>query len=258
MLRGAVLALAVPAAAFAQTAQAPRLGESWVGADGNQREAQIGLYIDRSGDPDPELVRGLELNWRDFPYQQGQFPVPVSEGDETANVEIALEVDSSGVPQACHVAKPSGRAAFDAHACPHLRRHVRFYPALNRAGVRLGGTLEIRVRYTAGRVRIQTGSGGTVPMLWRPTPKPLAPIDAAAIGFGPGDGLPDSIGGTSGSLRVETDGSVSGCMLAAPTQIDSADLKICERLRAWTFEPARDRDGRVVASRYSFGVARPR
>lgn len=105
---------------------------------------------------------------------------------------------------------------------------------------------------------METSAGGIVSTLWRPTPKPLAPIDAAAIGFGPGDGLPATVYGTSGSLRVEADGSVSGCMLAAPTQIDAFDLKICERLRAWKFEPARDRDGRIVASDYRFGMSRPR
>ena len=258
MLRGMLLGLIVPATAFAQAAHTPKLGESWVGKDGNQREAQIGLYIDRGDAPDPQLVRGLELNWRDFPYQQGAFPVPVTDTDEDADVSVMLDVDATGVPLACRVSKPSGRPAFDTHACPHLQRYIRFYPALNRAGTRLGGTLAIRVRYTAGRVRVQTLAGGPVPMPWRPTPKPLAPIDAAAVGFGPGDGLPATVYGTSGSLRVEADGSVSGCMLAAPTQVDSFDVKMCERLRAVKFEPARDRDGQVVASRYSFGVSRPR
>ena len=105
---------------------------------------------------------------------------------------------------------------------------------------------------------MQTAAGGTVPTPRRPAPKPLAPIDAAAIGFGPGDGLPATVYGTSGTLRVEDDGSVSGCMLAAPTQIDAFDLKTCERLRAWKFEPARDRNGRAVASDYRFGMSRPR
>lgn len=253
-----MIALIFPAIALAQAASPPKLGESWVGKDGNQREAQIGLQIDRSADADPELVRGLELNWRDFPYQQGAFPIAVSETDESEAVGIVLDVAATGVPQSCRVASASGRAAFDSHACPHVMRYVRFHPALNRSGTRLGGTLAIRVRYFAGRVRVETAAGGPPPTPWRPMPRPLAPIDAAAIGFGPGDGLPATVYGTSGTLRVEADGSVSRCMLAAPTQIDAFDLKICERLRAWKFEPARDRNGRAVASDYRFGMSRPR
>lgn len=254
-----MIALAITAAALTQAALSPKLGEPWIGADGNQREASIGLQIDRSEEPDPELVRGLQINWEDFPYQKGRFPVPVTDADDhSVAVGILLDVAATGVPQSCRLAAPSGKAAFDDHACPHLMRYLRFYPALNRSGTRLGGMLAIRVRYTAGRVRVQTLAGGVVPMASRPTPRPLTPINAATVGFGPGDGLPESVGGTSGSLKVEADGSVSGCMLAAPTQVDAFDIAMCERLRAVKFQPARERDGRAIAARFSFGVARPR
>ena len=254
-----MIALLFPAIALAQAALPPKLGEPWIGADGNQREASIGLQIDRSAEPDPEMVRGLEIDWKDFPYQQGRFPVAVADADDhNVAVGILLNVTATGVPQSCRVVRPSGTAAFDDHACPHLMRYVRFYPALNRSGTRLGGTLAIRVRYTAGRVRIETAAGGVVPMVARPTPRPLTPISATTIGFGPGDGLPSTVYGTSGSLKVEADGSVSGCMLAAPTQVDAFDVQMCERLRAVKFEPARERDGRAVAARYSFGMSRPR
>lgn len=254
-----MIALTITAAALAQAALPPKLGEPWVGADRNQREASIGLQIDRSQEPDPELVRRLEVNWKDFSYQQGRFPVPVADADDhNVAVGVTLDVAATGVPQSCSIAVPSGSAAFDDHACPHLMRYLRFYPALNRSGTRLGGTLAIRVRYTAGRIRMQTAAGGVMPMVARPMPRPLTPISAATVGFGPDDGLPSSVGGTSGSLKVEADGSVSGCMLAAPTQVDAFDIQMCERLRAVKFEPARERDGRAVAARFSFGVARPR
>lgn len=254
-----MIALAITAAALTQAALPPKLGDSWVGADRNQRQASIGLQIDRSAEPDPELVRGLEINWKDFPYQQGRFPVAVADTDDyDVAVGIKLDVAATGVPQSCRVVTPSGTAAFDDHACPHLMRYLRFYPALNRSGTRLGGTLAIRVRYSAGRLRVETVGGGVAPMPWRPTPRPLTPIDAATVGFGKSDGLPPSVGGTSGALKVEADGSVSGCMLAAPTQVDAFDIQMCERLRAVKFEPARNRDGRAVPSRYIFGMARPR
>lgn len=254
-----MIALMMPAIALAQAVLPPKMGESWVGADRNQRDASIGLQIDRSEEPDPKLVRGLEINWKDFPYQRGRFPVAVADADDyNVAVGILLDVAATGVPQSCRVVTPSGKKAFDDHACPHLMRYVRFYPALNRSGTRLGGALAISVRYTAGRIRMETVAGGVVPMPWRPTPKPLTPITAATVGFGNGDGLPASVGGASGSLKVEADGSVSGCMLAAPTQVDAFDVKMCERLHAVKFEPARDRDGRAIAARFSFGMARPR
>lgn len=254
-----MIALAIAAVALTQTALPPKLAEPWIGADGNQREASIGLQIDRSGEPDPELVRRMEVNWKDFPYQQGRFPVAVADADDhSVTVGITLDVAPTGVPQSCRIAATSGKVAFDNHACPHLMRYIRFYPALNRSGTRLGGTLAIRVSYTAGRVRMETAAGSVMPMVARPTPKPLTPINAATVGFGSGDGLPSTVGGTSGWLKVEADGSVSGCMLAAPTQVDAFDIKMCERLRAIKFEPARERDGRAVAARFNFGVERPR
>ena len=254
-----MIALAITAAALTQAALPPKLGEPWVGADRNQREASIGLQVDSSAEPDPELVRELEINWNDFPYQQGRFPVPVADADDYhIAVGIKLDVAATGVPQSCRIVTPSGTAAFDDHACPHLMRYVRFYPALNRSGTRLGGTLAIRVRYTAGRLRMETAAGGVVPTPSRPTPKPLTPINAATIGLGKGDGLPPTVYGVAGSVKVEADGSVSGCTLAAPTQVDAFDIKMCERLRTIKFEPARERDGRAVAARYSFGVERPR
>lgn len=254
-----MIAPIIAAVALIQTAIPPKLGEPWIGADGNQREASIGLQIDRSAEPDPELVRGLQINWKDFPYQKGRFPVAVADADDhSVSVGILLDVAATGVPRSCRIATPSGKAAFDDHACQHLMRYLRFYPALNRSGTRLGGTLAIRVSYTAGRVRVQTLADRVALTVARPMPRPLGPISAATVGFGPDDGLPASVGGTSGSLKVEADGSVSGCMLAAPTQVDAFDIKMCERLRAVKFEPARERDGRAIAARFSFGVARPR
>lgn len=254
-----MIALAIAAVALTQTALPPKLAEPWIGADGNQREASIGLQIDRSTEPDSEFVRRLEINWKDFPYQQGRFPVAVADADDySVTVGVSLDVAPTGAPQSCRIAATSGKVAFDDHACPHLMRYLRFYPALNRSGTRLGGTLAIRVRYTAGRIRMDTAAEGVMPMVARPTPKPLTPISAATIGLGKGDGLPPTIYGVSGSLKVEADGSVSGCMLAAPTQVDAFDMQICERLRAVKFEPARERDGRAVAARYTFGVERPR
>lgn len=258
-MRGVALILALlPGAALAQSTVVQKLGTTWVGADGNQREAKVGLQFGRPVGADPAFVRRLEINWRDFPYQQGPFLVAVGEDDQSATIGVELNVDAGGVPRDCRTTTPSGLAPFDNSACPHLMRYLRFYPALTPEGTRVGGTLAIRARYFAGRVRMMTGSGAPLPMSARPKPKPLAPIDAAAIGFGPRDGLPASVGGTSGSLRVEADGAVSACTLAAPTQIDRFDMAICERLRAWKFEPAQGRDGRSIASDYSFGASRPR
>ncbi|MEG3180551.1 energy transducer TonB [Sphingomonas sp. LT1P40] len=256
-MRGGIISLVLilPVTALAQASSMRMLGKQWVGRDGNQRTAQIGLQLGQPANADPDRIRRLEINWRDFPYQQGAFPVPVGAEDHSQEVGVTLAVDDAGRPRTCEVTKPSGVAAFDAHACPHLKRYLRFHPALTREGTRTGDTLNIAVRYTAGRIRTYT-VGGTVPMPWRPMPKPLKPIDQAAIGFSPQDRLPPDVGGTSGWLRVEADGSVSACTLAAPTQRDSFDLAICERLRAWRFEPALDQWGQAVAADFGFGVSR--
>jgi len=250
----ALLALTLPAAA--QDARTRMLGEEWIGADGNRRIAKVGLVLDQPWETDKELVRRLEINWRDFPYQKGPFPVPVGDEDIGVGLSVILDIDDTGIPRDCSGDVPSRRgAAYDDGACPHLLKYLRFYPALARDGTRKGGALRVKLFYSAGRIRSHT-SGGSIPVPWQPTPKPLKPIDAAAIGFSAKDGLPANIGGVSGWLRVETDGSVSGCTLAAPTQIDRFDLGVCERLRAWRFQPAVDHAGKIVAADYYFGASR--
>lgn len=251
-----ILAAALPAAVHAQEARTRMLGEEWVGADGNRRIAKVGVGI--RGD-DKNLVRELEINWRDFPYQKGPFPVPVGEDDIDVDVHVFLDIDNEGVPRDCTGDVPSRRgAAFDDGACPFLLKYLRFYPALTRDGARIGGKFRVSVNYSAGRIRSYTGLGGSIAISvpWARPPKPLKPIDAAAIGFSSRDGLPAHIGGVSGRLRVEADGSVSACTLAAPTQVDRFDLGICERLRAWRFEPAADDAGTAMASEYRFSTAR--
>jgi len=252
---GAISLLLLSAVAQAQDARTRMLGEEWVGADGNRRIAKVGLGFDQPAQADAELVRRLEINWRDFPYQKGPFPVPVGQEDERAQLRVALDIDDTGVPRDCRIAEPSGTAAFDDAACPFLLSRLRLYPALTRGGKRVGGKLGVRVTYSAGRL-MSYGPGGTLPTLSRPKPTPLKPIDAAAIGFSSKDGLPAHVGGASGWLRVEADGSVSGCTLAAPTQNDRFDLGICERLRSWPFKPAVDQTGTAVAADYGFGAAR--
>ncbi len=256
MLRGAFLLTLLPVAALAQSGQSRGMGEEWVGADGNQRHAQMGIQFDRPLGADPALVRKLTLNWRDFPYQKGGFPVPVGEDDVSVTVGVSITVDANGVPTGCTVTQRGERAAFDAHACPHIQRYIRFHPALTQDGERVGGTLKLRVIYTAGRIR--SYSSGTVPTLWRPRARPVKPLDASAVGFSRADKLAAHVHGVTGWLRIEADGRASACSLDTPTMDDAFDMGVCARMRAWPFEPALDRAGKPVASDYGFGVSRPR
>lgn len=250
-----ILAAFLQPAAQAQEARVRMLGKDWVGADGNQRTAQMGLYFDWSREPSAELVRRLEVNWKTSPYQEGPFPVPVGEADRAATLSVTLNVDEAGVLRACQVTKSSGEAAFDRHVCPHLLKHLRFHPALTRAGNRAGGEVSANVDYRAGRILVST-PGVITPAPSQPRPRPLKPIDAAAIGFSAKDGLPENVFGASGMLRVEADGTVSACTLTAPTHVDRFDLAICERLRTWPFEPAADQAGKAIPAIYSFGASR--
>ncbi len=256
----AALALILPMAAAAQEARTRMLGEEWVGADGNRRIAKIGVGLTQSFGEDKDLVRELEINWRDFPYQKGPFPVPIGEEDIDVDVSVFLDIDNDGVPRDCTGDVPSRRgAAYDDGTCPFLLKHLRFHPALTRDGARAGGKLRVNVHYSAGRIKAYTRLGGSIviPVRWTRPPKPAKAIDAAAIGFSPKDGLPAHVGGVSGRLQIESDGSVSGCGLSAPTQNDRFDLGVCERLRTWRFEPAADEAGTAMASEYRFSVERP-
>lgn len=254
---GVVLpALILPAAAAAQET-VPVFGERFTAPDGRQRIAQFSTWDEDILTPHPALVRRAGYDGQRSALQTGAYPVSARGDEEPVELRVVLEIDSTGAPTGCRIVRPSGQPMFDAHACPHLMRHLRYIPALDWQGQRTGDRLAIRVRYGFIAVPVGPPVVRVVPSAIPrdPAPEPTRPIDAAGIGLMEAD-VPANVTGVSGGLRVERDGRVSACTLLGATRIDAIDLRVCQRLRDWTFTPAIDRSGQPIAARYSFRAKR--
>lgn len=259
-MRWGVIALLIPATtALAQEAPVRMLGEKWTTASGLNRRAALRIMLRYPDRPPPELIRRVALNLHDFPVEKGPYPQAALAGEQGGTVRVELTIADTGVPTACTVARPSGIASLDAHACPHVLRHIRFYPALTRDGRRMGATIAASLSYS---VIPTVPSARAIGMLPVPLPigkqaLPLTSPELAMTAALSGRTLPPQIGSVGATLRVETDGRVSTCILYNPTQIDEIDKALCERLIPIRFTAATDTDGQSVASNYPVAVLRP-
>lgn len=235
------------------------LGEKWTIANGIPRRADLRITLRYPDRPPPELIRRVALNLHDFPAEKGPYPQAALAGEQGGIVRVELTIADTGVPTACTVARPSGVAALDTHACPHVLRHIRFYPALTRDGRRMGATIEASLRYSVIPTLPRVSASGMLPV---PLPRgkqalPLTSPEPAMTAVLSGRTLPPQIGSVGATLRVEADGRVSACILYRPTQIDEIDKALCERLTPIRFTAATDTDGQPFASNYPVAVLRP-
>lgn len=251
-----VLLIATPAAAQDGPPK-PRgaLGSEWVGADGNQRHAQLSLYIADDGQPDPLLYRRAEYDWRASQLQSGMYPPDAFAKEQTGTVAMQLAISADGRPVECTVTRPSGVAALDVHACPHLLRHTRYTPALDRTGTRVPANADAELSYSI-RLMMMVAAGGPYDPPSTPPrkPRPQAPVTLETVGITPATVPPRDVYGISAMLRVEVDGNVSACTLSSPTRDDLVDKQVCDRLIALRFHPAQGADGTPVAWTYTVSL----
>lgn len=255
-MRWGVVLLLVPGIALAQEAPVRMLGESWSTASGLRRVAKISVALERQGGPSPALFRSLALNTRDFPLEKGPYPREALVTERGGAVGVKLTISDSGAPTACNIVRPSGVASLDAHSCPHILRHARFYPALTSEGHRAGGTVEATVLYSVVPWVPRSNANGIPPPLMRmgKQASPLTSPDLAMSAALKGRTLPQWIGSVGAILRVEPNGGVSACVLHRPTQIDEIDKALCDNLMPLRFTPATDGSGQPVAADYPVAV----
>ncbi|MEA3041578.1 MAG: hypothetical protein QOC65_1067 [Sphingomonadales bacterium] len=253
-------ALTIAVALLASTAAAAQRGPPALGRDftlgGQTYMPQVALDLDQPFDAQPGRYRQIALDWRRGPLQVGPYPAAAYSARQEGDVGVALTIDASGRLTGCTVAVPSGIAALDGHACPHLLAHARFHPALDASGARTGGTLPARLRYTL-LPRMETLAGGAERRPLRREARPPAPITLETLGIDRRAAPPADVYGVGATLAVDAAGVVTACTLHSPTYDDAIDKGMCDRLMAMRFEPALGADGNPTASRYGFGVEWP-
>jgi TonB family protein len=253
-----VASLLVPvAAAQAAPARAPALGRM-ITVGGDSQEPQVELSLDQPQEAEPGIYRRIALNWRARTLQNGTYPAAAYAAGREGVLGLSLVIDDSGRLTACSVTESSGEPSIDAHACPHLTRNALFHPALDDRGRRHGGTVAARLAYTF-RLYVNMpapGGGSPDPAPIRP-PRPLEATGFASFAVAPGTRRPADVWGLGATLAVDSAGAVTACTMHSPSFIDAIDKAACDRLRTLRFEPARDAEGRAVASRFAVSAGWP-
>jgi TonB family protein len=237
----------------------PALGEM-LDIGGQNYLPQVGLTLHLPDGPEPGLYRRIALDWQEHPLQIGSYPAEAFAARREGEVALSLTIEPDGRLSGCTVTGPSGLAALDTHACPHLLAHTAFHPGLDESGRRFGGTVAATLRYML-RLTVEMPAGrGEASDTGPATPAaPLDPITLATLGIARGTRPPPTVGGIAATLLVEADGRVGACLVSSPSYVDSIDRGACDRLRRDVrFRPARDAEGKVVASRYTVSLPWPR
>lgn len=241
------------AASTAAAADPRKLGTQWTGPDDNTRITQLGLDIDGPSEPDPALYRRAQFDWRRSDLQAGFYPKASFAKRVQGAAHLAVDIDTSGKPVACRIAKTSGANDIDAHACPHVLARTRFVPTLSRDGTRRAETLAVSLEYSLDIAMIQTASDGPPPSE-PPRVEPLQPIDAQLLGIA-GTAPPRDVWGIGATLDVGPDGVPAACLLREPTRDDAWDRRICDALLERARFPAA---AGVGLRRHSFGLQWPK
>jgi TonB family protein len=244
---------AAAALAAAPAPAAPPLGRD-VTVRGRVYHPNVELYLEHPEAAEPGFYRRIEIGPNERLLQNGFYPAPAFAARRTGLVVLSIAVDAAGRITGCRVTVPSGAASLDAHACPHLRRTARFYPALDETGARRGGTVTARLNYLLTLERYAPAFMPAPTGLPSP-PRPVTQLTSELAGIPVGTPLPDGISSVVGWLGVDAQGRVAACTLFLATWVDRLDRQICDGLRrAARFEPARDREGRAVAGTHLFGL----
>lgn len=245
------------ASAAAGAKPGPALGEM-LSIDGQNYLPQVGLTLHLPDGPEPGLYRRIALNWQEHPLQVGAYPAEAFAARREGKVALSLTIEPDGRLSACTVTAPSGFGALDAHACPHLLAHTAFHPGLDESGRRFGGTVAATLRYML-RLSVEMPVGpGEATASGAASATPAAPVDRitlATLGIAKGTRRPPTVGGIAATLLVEADGRVGACLVTSPSYVDAIDQGACDRLRRdIRFRPARDSEGKAVASRFTVAL----
>lgn len=223
------------------------MGAEWV-EKGQQRQSRVTLSMIDPREPDPSLYRTVEYDWEHSTLESGRYPPAAFAAGDEGSVHVRFAVDADGRPSNCAVAGSSGVAALDAHACPHLIANVRFFPALDTQGARVGSVAAATLSYELGLYMI-TGADGAPSSPGGKPPAPRKPIRLAELGLTRETPHGKAYGATA-TMMIGADGVPVACNVTNPTQDDAFDFRLCDALMKLAFAPGTDGAGVPVAMRY--------
>ena len=195
----------------------------------------------------PVLPLGEARGW----VRGGDYPATAISEGRTGEALVTIAVSATGATQGCAVTSVTGGADFGEVACALLTRYGRFRHALGEDGQPRAGAIAIRLFFDLGpaptdRAAPRAGDRPATPA------GPLDPLDlvirdqseAVIANLTP-----------AATLAINARGEVTDCRITSSAGTDAGDLLLCARLRRVRFTPARDAQGRAIATRYDATVS---
>lgn len=195
----------------------------------------------KAGEESPPIPKNYPGGWANT----GDYPVKALQERREGISGFKVTVSSEGIVTDCTISESSGHADLDEATCANVTKRALFFPAQGKKGEPVSGKYANRVRW-----QIPIMSSSASPSIVRESfPRPPQIIKALELRVEkedyPESALAAGEQGTSGfMLDIDSAGKVSNCSITNSSGSSALDQKACVLAAKWSFEPARDIDGK--------------
>lgn len=173
------------------------------------------------------------------------YPSKALQEEREGITAFRVLVSKGGVVTNCTVTESSGHADLDEVTCSNVSKRATFYPAQDKKGRPVEGSYANRVRW---QIPVMA-SNASFPILRDSLPRPPQILKAADLRIEKDD-YPSSAlaageqGVTTFALDIDPEGKVNGCDVVTSSGSILLDQQSCVVAKKWSFEPARNIDGK--------------
>lgn len=169
-------------------------------------------------------------------------PLAARQGHE-GTVGILLQIDSSGVPTTCSVARTSGFEELDQQTCALLVQRARFSPARDAKGQPMAATYSSRLSWIMRH-------DAAIPQVGNPKPATAGPW-MTNEDYPASESRRGHVGSLSFILDISASGIPTACKAAVSSGYPVLDQTACAILmKRARFEPARGAQGEAISGYY--------
>lgn len=173
------------------------------------------------------------------------YPSKALQEEREGITAFRVSVSKDGTVVNCTVTESSGHKDLDDVTCANVAKRATFYPAQDKKGRPIEGSYANRVRW---QIPVMT-SNASFPILRDSLPRPPQILKAWELRVEKADYPSGALaageqGITTFALNIDPQGKVNGCDIVASSGSVLLDQQSCVVATKWSFEPARDIDGK--------------
>lgn len=173
------------------------------------------------------------------------YPSKALQEEREGITAFRVLVSKRGVVTNCTVTESSGHADLDDVTCSNVSKRATFYPAQDKKGRPVEGSYANRVRW---QIPVMA-SNASFPILRDSLPRPPQILKAAELRIEKDDYPSGALaageqGVTTFALDIDPEGKVNGCDVVTSSGSVILDQQSCVVAKKWSFEPARNIDGK--------------